>query len=151
MLVGKKKDGQLALEFGNKYGLYIIMGVIIISALIYFDLLNVNRFMPEYCKFSEGLSCEAYSVSENGIGVLLRNDMTEDIVPLGLMEINTNCETQKFQDGIWKKGQTRVLTLSGCNLQKTGIKQKFIFKIYWRFSNVDIRQTTDGVIYAKVE
>lgn len=57
----KGKRSQAALEFLMTYGWAILMMLIVIGALAYFDVLNPENFLQPKCSFPAGIiSCSAY-------------------------------------------------------------------------------------------
>jgi hypothetical protein len=52
-----KRRGQAALEFLTTYGWAFMVLLVMIGALVYFNVLNTDTFMPEKCTFEPGILC----------------------------------------------------------------------------------------------
>jgi hypothetical protein len=60
------KKAQAAMEYLLTYGLAILAVVLIISALIYFDVLNPKQFLPKRCQLQDPLQCAGAQVKSDG-------------------------------------------------------------------------------------
>ncbi len=71
-----KKRGQAALEFLMTYAWAILVVIIIIGALAYFGVFNVDTLLPDKCQFEGGLSCKealyTYNSNSNTANITLR-------------------------------------------------------------------------------
>lgn len=68
------KKAQTALEFLVTYGWAILLILITVGVLIYYGLLDMNKYMSDYCNFGPQLECKDYSLSTNEIDVQLSNN-----------------------------------------------------------------------------
>lgn len=60
------KKGQLSIETMIIYGLIALVALATVAALIYFDVLNLGRYLPDNCDLdnTDGLVCEEYVVTD---------------------------------------------------------------------------------------
>ncbi|MFT4326449.1 MAG: hypothetical protein ACMXYK_03020 [Candidatus Woesearchaeota archaeon] len=74
------KKGQAALEFLMTYGWAFLVILVMIGALVYFGVLNTDRFIPDRCVVSPGFSCEEFQISSDRIRVILRSQNSQPII-----------------------------------------------------------------------
>ena len=85
------KRAQAAMEFLMTYGWAILVVLIAIGALAYFGVLNPNKFLPQSCTLSPGLSCIDFAVYSDGVVIKIANGMGSD---LNSLEVGVeNCMT----------------------------------------------------------
>jgi hypothetical protein len=60
-----KRKGQAAIEYLITYGWTILLIIITIGIIIYFDVLNPLRFLPLQCEFGEQVKCVDMQLNNN--------------------------------------------------------------------------------------
>ena len=74
----RTKKAQAAMEFLMTYGWTILVALVVIGALIYFDVFNPGKFLPKTCNVP-GFSCEDFVVTTSIATVFLTNNQGDDI------------------------------------------------------------------------
>ncbi len=69
-----KKKAQAALEFLVTYGWAIGVIIIIVGALTYFGVFDLNKYVRDYCTFGPQLECLDYEISSNSVGFYVKNN-----------------------------------------------------------------------------
>lgn len=69
----KSRKGQLSIETMIIYGLIALVALSAVAALIYFDVLNLGRYLPDRCNIggSGDLKCEEIKVSSTSNEIVL--------------------------------------------------------------------------------
>src|SRR3989344_7598674 len=75
-----EKRGQAAMEFLLTYGWAIMAVLVVIGALVYFDVLSPETFLSESCAVSSSIACGDYTVGDGGIQVELQNSAGRDMI-----------------------------------------------------------------------
>lgn len=95
------RKGQAAMEFLMTYGWAILVVLVAIGALAYFGVLSPSRFLPSSCQFQSGVSCDSYKVATNGIRIVLRNGLGNDMtnVTIGVSGCGNSSVVSAVVDG----------------------------------------------------
>ena len=76
----KIKKAQASVEFLFTYGWAIMAITIVIGALVYFNVLNPDRYLNQFCDIGAQFDCVQFAVFENGSIILyLRNNHRVDV------------------------------------------------------------------------
>ena len=67
--------GQAALEFLTTYGWAFMVILVAIGALSYLGVTNPDRFIPERCISSQGISCTDHQVTSEQARIFVSNDL----------------------------------------------------------------------------
>lgn len=148
--MGSNKKAQAALEFLMTYGWAILVVLIVIAALGYFNVLNPTMLLPEKCTLPPGFKCEDHIFNlYTGSAVLkLNNARGQDAEITGIQIGNPgdanycSIDTGSFPlSQVQTNGDLGVLLSNGesteisvpCQsmVSSTG-KQKTLFKVTWR-------------------
>ena len=77
------RKAQGALEFLTTYGWAFLVILIMIGAMMYFGILNPDKFLPERCTTNTGFSCEEQNIvadsSETKITFVIKNNLPQTI------------------------------------------------------------------------
>ena len=74
----RKKKAQAAMEFLMTYGWTILIVLLVVAALVYFDVLNPAKFLPNTCSL-QGFNCEDFAATTSGISLYLINNIGDDL------------------------------------------------------------------------
>lgn len=165
------KKSQAAMEFLLTYGWAIVAGTVVISALIYFGVLDFGKFLPNYCHISGGISCIDHTIEEKqcflntlpGLGIILRN--TIGVTLDTTYFIISDESPYKFPSGksisyshTLDNNQEKDTTGTMCRIQhetgeylKKGDRYSIHFKITAIKAETGFQKTFDGHIRGKVE
>ena len=140
-----KGKGQAAMEFLMTYGWAILVVLVAIGALAYFGVLSPQRFLPSSCQFQSGLGCDSFKVATNGVRIVLRNGLGQDLtnVTLGV----TGCGTATLVPSLTDGSQTNQVV--SCTLT-SGNRFKETLWAYYIDPN-GITHNNTGQIVARVE
>lgn len=61
-----RKRGQAVIEYMVTYGWMLLVILITVGLILYFDVLNPIKFVPQQCEFGEQLRCVDMQLLENG-------------------------------------------------------------------------------------
>ncbi|MDO8339663.1 MAG: hypothetical protein Q7T16_03325 [Candidatus Burarchaeum sp.] len=81
------KRGQAAMEFLSTYGWAVLIIALVLAALLWLGVFNVQQGIPERCTFQAGLDCSDVRITVAGTGfgpaslsqITLQNKMTNTI------------------------------------------------------------------------
>jgi hypothetical protein len=74
-----KKRGQAAMEFLMTYGWAILVIIVFVTALSYFDVLRPGKLLPIECTFDPGLFCGESYINTSHFQINIINGMGTDI------------------------------------------------------------------------
>ena len=100
----REKRGQVALEFLMTYGWAILVVLIAIAALAYFGVLNPQRFAPESCTVSPGISCKDFKVNSTSVTLILENGMGQDLSSVNVSFSSCAQSTEADGNDSWNDG-----------------------------------------------
>jgi len=91
LLSSTMNKAQSAVEYLVTYGWIIVVILIVVGLLIYFDVLSPSRFLAESCDFSQQLECIDSQIGKDGDIVLkLRNNFGDRIILTDITSFDTN-------------------------------------------------------------
>ena len=67
------------MEFLMSYGWAILVVLVVIGALAYFGVLSPQKLLPDKCTLPPGMVCEDYSLSTDGIQMVVSNGLGKTI------------------------------------------------------------------------
>ncbi|MFH1400568.1 MAG: hypothetical protein ABIH41_03550 [Nanoarchaeota archaeon] len=83
MATCKGAKGQAAIEYLVTYGWILIVILVVLGFIIYFNLFNAKRFLPEHCNFGDQLQCVDFSITTSGgtgtVSLILENNFAKEI------------------------------------------------------------------------
>ena len=129
-----RKKGQAALEFLTTYSWAIMIILLTVGALTYFDIFNTSRFISERCETGAQISCVEAAVSESGdFKIRLTNNYPVDIVVESLSVSHLGTTRTENVDEEFGRGETNEidfsldsdLSLSSNNREMFDIEIKF--------------------------
>mgnify|MGYP001470160942 CR=1 FL=1 len=141
------KKAQAAMEFLMTYGWTILVVIIAGAALVYFDILNPAKFLPDKCQIS-GFTCEDFRVNSADATIYISNNIGDDIditsVSIGTSENNNSISLQMG------KSQQIDINISGMGVS-AGDRFKETIKIKYSTRSSGIAHTNIGELIAIVE
>lgn len=164
----KYKNAQAAMEMLVTYGWVFLIVIIIISALFYFGVLNVNQYVPERCMFGNSFECSGYKIDYGGddgldgqVKFQLFNKAGEDII-VDTIDVTTESSQPylcnfTINTSIWHDREYRDFESSqNCSSQnarfKKGGKGKVNIRMTYHKVGADsFKHTSDGEIFANLE
>jgi len=87
------RRGQISIEYVSTYSWSLLAVTVIIGAIIYFGVLEPERFVPEECRFPSGLHCIDYQADTSGIVIVIENSLGFNIINMGVNINGSNCVT----------------------------------------------------------
>jgi hypothetical protein len=81
------RKGQAAIEYLMTYGWAVVIILVVIGALMYFGVLNPNRFLQDSCDFGLQLECLDVQVGKDGTIILKMQNNFGDTI--NLTDINS--------------------------------------------------------------
>ncbi len=112
-----KKRGQAAMEFLMTYGWAILVVLVVIGALAYFDVLSPGRMLPKKCQLTTGLVCVDHTATTTGLTMLVNNGLGSDIT---VTEITFDADNGQYTctgglaDTNLMSGQEQSFAVAGC-------------------------------------
>lgn len=149
----KEKRGQVALEFLMTYGWAILVVLIAIAALAYFGVLNPQRFAPESCTISPGISCDDFKINSTSVVFILENGMGQDLTNVNVTFSTCNQSTEADGNDNWndgtKLGGSNGIMLVGCSFT-SGSRIKQDINVTYT-TPLGIAHTKTGQVVGRVE
>ena len=115
------RKGQAAMEFLMTYGWAILVVLVAIGALAYFGVLSPQKFLPSSCQFQSGLGCDSFKAATNGVRVVLRNGLGEDLtsVTIGVTNCGATAVVASLPDGSSTNQVVSCALTAGNRLKET--------------------------------
>jgi len=153
------KKAQAAMEFLMTYGWAIMVVLVVIGALVYFDVLNPANFLSESCVLTMPLNCGDYSVRNGAIGLDIANSGGRAV------EITSVSITGDALAGVCSvalgaavsidSGESAPFTVTdavNCAKVATGRdKNKYAVSVSYNYAGSTYTHTSTGKVFAKVE
>ncbi len=153
-----ERRGQAALEFLTTYGWAFLVILIMIGALAYFGVLNPKGMLPGRCTFSPEISCQEYTVFDNGtlkfrflnnVGATADFNIT-NITYLGGNNPSTDCGANGDFGNVLPGRIVEVTCDFGSGVLARGEKAKFEVKLQYKKADGNYYIPINGEIYAEV-
>jgi membrane-bound inhibitor of C-type lysozyme len=139
------KKGQAAMEFLMTYGWAILIVLVVIGALVSFDILSPDLLLPNKCTLPSGISCVDHKVSSTGISIVLRNSLGYDMSSITVS--TENCGTTSTPSTI-PNGEKATYTIS-CS--PSGTKYRGQLNVTYTLSDTGLSHTARGSIISRIE
>lgn len=102
------KKGQAAIEYLISYGWTILVILITVGVIVYFDILSPIKFIPEQCEFGEQIEClDMQLYSDGSFKLLFMNSFPKPIVITDMVSENYNIIP--VQDILIEPSETEVM------------------------------------------
>lgn len=76
------------------YGWAILVVIIAVSGLAYYNFFSASKYFPEECELSPKIICKNWKISTNTITLIIRNEYGETINPFNITVLsNQGCNT----------------------------------------------------------
>ena len=149
------RKAQAAMEFLMTYGWALLAVLVVIGALAYLGILDVETILPERCTFPVPLNCQDHVVNENSLQLVLLNGAGRGMNIRSIM-----AESEAFnQDGtgddnykcVWVPliPVTGLIDAGGTHLLRNGESQTFSLNINVPFdTGFALSSIQDGVYTA---
>jgi len=149
------RRGQAAIEFLMTYGWALLIILVAISALVYFGILNADRFLPERCDLPTGIACLSFKLTDDDLTLVIQNNLGEDITfrQIALMRTrnSTLCSTNYTSfGGSLINGDKNTYTISNCEPGIEGQKFKGLIKLLYDDEET-IQRSRTGELVATIE
>ena len=141
----KMKKAQAAMEFLMTYGWTILVILMAGAALVYFDVLNPGKFLPDNCNV-QSFSCTDFKVTATSASIYLTNNVGDDITVTGIeLDGGAGTYTQSVQIG-----KSFLFTFSG-TFGDAGDRYKSTMKVSYSTQTSGISHTNAGEIATTIE
>ena len=141
------KKAQAAMEFMMTYGWTILVIILAGGALVYFDVLNPGKFLPDTCNL-EGFLCTDFKVDSNDAELYLTNNVGDDI---NITEISLGTATNDT-GMIMQLGASQRIVIDVEDLVLiAGSRFKETLKIEYTTTTSGISHTNVGEIATTIE
>ncbi len=109
-----KKRGQAAIEFLTTYSWAILIILLMVGALTYFDLFSTDRFISEECSLGNQIVCVEAALFQNGdFRLRVLNNHPVDIIVSDVVIRRDNQDLNiDFSDQTLQRGETKALEIS---------------------------------------
>lgn len=140
------KRGQAALEFLMTYGWAILVVIIAISVLSYYGVLNADKFLPDKCFITPGVTCLSHKATTDTLDLVLQNELGQDVT---ITQIAVKSCTFSTATAL-RSGDKATLSFSSCSFGTAGAKLKTDMNVTYRDEEL-IYHTKKGQLITKVE
>ncbi len=87
------RKGQYSVEFLVTYGWVLLIVIIAVGTLIYFDVFKIDKYLPDECIFGPNVICEDMSIQKVSelrfdLNLKLRNSLERSIEPVNFTLMN---------------------------------------------------------------
>ena len=141
-----QKRGQAALEFMMTYGWAILVVIVAISALSYYGVLRADRFLPDECSVTPGITCLSHKATTDTLDIVLQNDLGQDITITDITV--TSCSFNSAT--ALTSGNKNQFAFTGCSFGSSGAKLKSDIQITYRDEEL-IYHTKTGQLITRIE
>ena len=93
------RKAQGALEFLTTYGWAFLVILIMIGAMMYFGILNPDKFLPERCTTNTGFSCEEHQISVDNSNLYVKFIIKNVLPDTIKLENSMNLKSEIFTGG----------------------------------------------------
>ena len=141
-----QKRGQVALEFLMTYGWALLLILVAITALAYFGVLNLDKFIPQRCNLPAGLTCLTAKATTGSLLLVVQNSLGEDIniTNIRISTCNSSANVMILNN------EKQTFNVTGCSNGVPGKRLKETLNITYYDSN-DIPHTKLGDLVTNVE
>ena len=140
-----RRKSQAALEFIITYGWAFLVVLVSISALAYFGVLGLDRFVPDKCTFPSGIACLDEKATASAIAISVQNSVGYDI---NIDALKAQQCTAIGSQGKLSNGNIRQITML-CN--NTGTKYSGTVNITYTKLDTFLQHTSQGQVIAKIQ
>lgn len=144
--------GQAALEFMTTYGWALIVVLVMIMAIVYFDIFDTDNFIQDSCSVSGELQCREFTVNPQIVKIQLKNNFGKDITINDVTCQDEAGNSATTSPGLpVSPGSTIDVTCDfGSALFNPGDKQKFTFEIEYRRTTGTVDHIVTGDLISTV-
>lgn len=128
------------------YGWTILVIIIAGGALVYFDVLNPGKFLPDSCNI-QGFTCTDFKVESTKAILYLTNNIGDDIV---ITQITVGPKSATFTDTL-QIGDSRTFQVTGGTFGNVGDRFKGDLNITYTTVTSQIGHTNVGEIATTIE
>jgi hypothetical protein len=106
------RRGQATIELLSTYGWMLFIVLAIIAALIYFDVLDTDRFLEQQCVLRSGLACLDFRGEADSIEITVENQLGFDILNITADISGVGCSTNATGPGSLLNGEQGTYAFS---------------------------------------
>ena len=128
------------------YGWAILVVIIAISALSYFGVFKGDRFLPDTCIITPGITCLDFKATTDSLDVVVQNNLGQDITVTDV-EVTSCSDTTAIA---LKSGDKTTFAFASCSFGATGTKLKTDIAVTYRDQEL-LYHTKTGQIITRVE
>lgn len=142
------KRAQAAMEFIMTYGWAILVVLAAIGALAYFGVLSPEKFLPEKCTLSTGITCTGFKVTSNSFALVLTNNFGKDIQ---LNSVNVGgCLISGINESL-KNNKITTITQTGCSFGSSGDRVSADISIGYTEKLTGLSKSLTGTLNSRIQ
>ncbi|MEA3515075.1 MAG: hypothetical protein U9R34_06350 [Nanoarchaeota archaeon] len=142
------KRAQAAMEFLMTYGWAILVVLAAVAALAYFGVLSPDKFLPEKCTLSTGITCTGFKVTSDSFTLVLTNNFGKDIE---LNSVNVGgCLISGINESL-KNNKISTITQTGCSFGNSGDRVSADISIGYTEKLTGLTKTRTGTLNSKIQ
>ncbi len=137
------------------YGWALLIILVAISALVYFGILNADRFLPDRCALPTGLSCLSSKATATSAVFVIQNNLGQDIsvtkIDLLTPSGSSICSAD-YSGGAGEliNGDKNTFTLTSCSTGTVGKKFKGTIQVSYT-DEENVPRIRSGELITKIE
>lgn len=142
------KRAQAAMEFLMTYGWAILVVLAAIGALAYFGVLSPDKFLPERCTLSTGITCTGFKITSDSFALVLTNNFGKDIE---LNSVNVSgCLISGINESL-KNSKTITINQTGCSFGSSGDRFDADISIGYTEKLTGLAKSLTGTLNSKIQ
>ena len=139
-MVKKDLRAQAAFDFLTTYAWALIAITIIVGAFLYFAVLNPKETLPSRCIFSSEIGCRDAKIGENGVELVLKNNLGKSVfvddLTVSTEKAELTCNTPEIVGNLWDADEVNKVAII-CDLADAGIVEGKSIKLNLKVTYYD--------------
>ncbi|MCL4389316.1 hypothetical protein M1397_01740 [Candidatus Marsarchaeota archaeon] len=148
---GNGKRGQSALEFLATYGWMLLVVVLVLAVIFGLGILNPSSFAATVCQLPNGLQCQSWLLSSNGLLTITIAQYTSS--PIMITSVNCNSNKSSYYGAISTTTNIGVGSSAAFNLYCYSGTTKFtgsIGTVYTGYISVNYTSQSTSVSHTAI-
>lgn len=149
----KSRKSQQAMQFLMTYGWALAVVFLVITALVFFDILNVKDKLPDSAGLGPDLLVEDAYVNENSVTLVLRNNLRKKMYDIQVNVTECGNSGALSEQVTLKRGESKKVSIRCLHAKEAGTKFTSLMELNYstKYGNNTFTQVDDGNIYWRID